>query len=227
MRISTAAFCLLAWQIGGVAFAQGSAEQTDFPQPKFVIQVVVAERDLKTGWLDILSRPQFRIGDNQTAEINVGDSPAIVTMGLGRAYESHHPLAIKLLVTPASDPEAKINLCVSMNVKANKDYQIDIGEAGHLENTLIATDGNVVKTKAIPVTMRTTNKHKVPWLSELPVAGCLFRTHTQSVSKSEILVFLTPHAIRDPADADQFGREEAYRVDRVIRHQWMLAADKK
>jgi type II secretory pathway component GspD/PulD (secretin) len=203
MRISIAAFCLLAWQILGDALAQEPADQTDFPQPKFVVQVVVAERDSTTGWLDILSRPQFRVADNRTAEIGIGTSPAIISMALGRSFKSYDPLAIQLRVTPASGSEAKVNLRVSMNVKANKCYQIDVGEGGDLESTLIAADGNTVKTKAIPVTMRTTNEHKVPWLSELPVAGGLFRMQTQSISKSEVFVILTPHAFRDPADADQ------------------------
>jgi type II secretory pathway component GspD/PulD (secretin) len=74
--------------------------------------------------------------------------------------------------------------------------------------------------------MRTTNEHKLPWLGGLPVVGDLFRMRTQSTSKSEVFVILTPHVFRDRADAERFGSEEFDRIECFLRQQRTLSADK-
>jgi hypothetical protein len=44
--------------------------------------------------------------------------------------------------------------------------------------------------------------NKVPWLGDIPVLGWLFKTTSSSLQKQNLLVFLTPHIIRTPADME-------------------------
>jgi hypothetical protein len=59
----------------------------------------------------------------------------------------------------------------------------------------------------------TKNENRVPWLGELPGIGSLFRYRTQERSKTELLVILTPHVVRCPADADFIWGVEAKKMD--------------
>ena len=40
------------------------------------------------------------------------------------------------------------------------------------------------------------NRGSVPGLSKIPLLGYLFRNYSESVTRNELLVFITPHIIR-------------------------------
>src|SRR5262249_59684090 len=59
----------------------------------------------------------------------------------------------------------------------------------------------------------TKSENKIPWVGDLPYLGALFRFRTQTKAKSELLVILTPHIVRNRADADRILAEESRRID--------------
>jgi hypothetical protein len=52
----------------------------------------------------------------------------------------------------------------------------------------------------------------VPGLSEIPLLGRLFRYDYQSGNKTELLIIMTPHIVRNQADAERLKRFEAGRI---------------
>jgi alkanesulfonate monooxygenase SsuD/methylene tetrahydromethanopterin reductase-like flavin-dependent oxidoreductase (luciferase family) len=42
----------------------------------------------------------------------------------------------------------------------------------------------------------------VPWLGDIPVLGWLFKTTSKTLTKRNLLVFLTPHIVRSPLDLE-------------------------
>src|SRR5262249_32444044 len=53
----------------------------------------------------------------------------------------------------------------------------------------------------------------IPWLGDLPGVGALFRYRTQSKTKRELLVILTPHIVRNRLEAERVLNEEKCRID--------------
>jgi type II secretory pathway component GspD/PulD (secretin) len=49
---------------------------------------------------------------------------------------------------------------------------------------------------------------KVPILGDIPGLGLLFQRKVQTKSKTELLVFLTPHVAKQPEDLDSMSRDE-------------------
>jgi hypothetical protein len=45
--------------------------------------------------------------------------------------------------------------------------------------------------------------NKVPWLGDIPFLGWLFKTTSRSLQKTNLLVFLTPHIVREPEDLER------------------------
>jgi general secretion pathway protein D len=46
----------------------------------------------------------------------------------------------------------------------------------------------------------TTSREKIPVLGDIPILGALFRRTNTTKQKANLLLFLTPHVIRDQAD---------------------------
>ena len=48
---------------------------------------------------------------------------------------------------------------------------------------------------------------KIPWLGDIPYIGAAFKRTKKTRVRSELLIILTPHVIKDPGDAEKFSRE--------------------
>ena len=82
--------------------------------------------------------------------------------------------------------------------------------------TVTAQDGETVAIGGLISHTDAKNENKVPWLGDLPYVGTAFRYRTQVKNKTELLVILTPHVVRNRIEADRVLAEEAARMD------WML-----
>ncbi len=58
---------------------------------------------------------------------------------------------------------------------------------------------------------------RVPWLSDIPVIGHLFRFDGKTCKRAELLIILTPHVVKDQDEAERLKRIEAARM------HWCLA----
>jgi hypothetical protein len=77
-------------------------------------------------------------------------------------------------------------------------------------------DGETVAIGGMIQTRDQKNENKIPWLGDLPGVGALFRFRTQVKSKQELMVILTPHIVRNRAEADRMLALESRRMDWVI-----------
>jgi type II secretory pathway component GspD/PulD (secretin) len=186
-------------------------------------------RALKTqGRMDVLSRPQLMTLDNQQATILVGQyfpylSATNVTTGVVTSTVSYANLGVQLTVTPRISPDGKVLMRVTPSVSsAAATIALGGGINGTpfnvqtVDTTVLAGDGETVAIGGL--IMKTDNKaeNKIPWFGDLPGVGALFRYRTQSKSKRELLVIMTPHIVRSKYDADVILSQEAKRMDWVL-----------
>ena len=78
-------------------------------------------------------------------------------------------------------------------------------------------DGETIVLGGLISKLNNRLENKIPWLGDLPYCGALFRYRTQTQEKRELLVVLTPHVIRNSADAEKRLMEEARRMSWVLR----------
>jgi general secretion pathway protein D len=68
-------------------------------------------------------------------------------------------------------------------------------------NTVVVTpDGQPVVIGGLIGSDKSSNDSKIPILGDIPVLGQLFKFSSKSNTKSELLIFLTPHIVRAPDD---------------------------
>src|SRR5262249_8428928 len=175
-------------------------------------------RALKTqGRLDILSRPQIMTMDNQQAAINIGQrvpypiSSTITTFGVVPQF-TFIDVGIGMQVTPKISPDGKVFMRVTPQVSSlSTEPQINLGGGVSasiinqqvVDTTIVAQDGETVAIGGLIFKSDQKNENKIPWLGDLPGVGALFRYRTQSKTKRELLVILTPHIVRNRLEAER------------------------
>lgn len=173
----------------------------------------------------IISAPQVLTLDNQEAEINVGqDIPvrtAQRTSGGGDSlvtvdqYE-YRPVGIKLKFTPSisknKEGEKLITLKLYQEVKAIAGATSDTTANPRFTKKDIKT---VIKTRnrqtivigGLVSTDQTESVRKIPLLGDIPVLGYLFKRTSTVMTKTNLLVFITPHILTSREVADKVTKE--------------------
>ena len=186
--------------------------------------------------MEILSRPQIMTLDNQSAYIQVGKRvPRIV----GSRFDSRisqnsielEPIGLILGVTPRISPDGN----VVMEIDAEKSEMgaeqdgVPVTVSGEqvirspsftvtrAQTTVSAQDGQTVVLGGLISKNETTIKRRVPGLAEIPVLGHLFRYDLEITKRTELLIILTPHVIKNEEQMEQMKQLESSRI------HWCLA----
>jgi general secretion pathway protein D len=81
-----------------------------------------------------------------------------------------------------------------------------------VETTVAAMDGETVAIGGLISSKDTKTQTGIPILGDLPIVGAAFRYRIKAHSRTELMVILTPHVIRNKADADRIINEEIART---------------
>src|SRR5206468_3235600 len=127
-------------------------------------------------------------------------------------------------VTPKDRPAGKVLMRVSPEVSSVAPSLVNLGNGQsaaainlqHFESTIAAMDGETVVMGGLIQKQTNEQENKVPWVGDLPGVGWLFRYKTRTHDKTELLVIMTPHVVRNRQDADRLLADEACKMD------WLL-----
>src|SRR5581483_9226160 len=85
-----------------------------------------------------------------------------------------------------------------------------------VDTTVIAQDGETVVLGGLIHRADQKNENKIPWLGDLPGIGAAFRYRTQLKNKQELLIIMTPHIVRNRAEAQRILCEEGKKMDWIV-----------
>ncbi|TWT35157.1 putative type II secretion system protein D precursor [Posidoniimonas corsicana] len=187
--------------------------------------------------LEVLSRPQIMALDNQEGLVSVGERvPTIQAVnftefGQQTNQVTYEDVGIILRVRPRISPDDQ----VVMEVYAEKSQ---LGPEAEGIPIFAAAGGTVVRAPTIRqtvaqtvvtagtgqtvvlsglLTKETSDVHRrVPFLSDIPLLGDLFRYDGVSQARSELLIIMTPRIIRSEVDADMVKQIESSRMSWVM-----------
>ena len=189
--------------------------------------------------LQILSRPQVMTLDTVAAFVQVGQQvPRItgVTGGSNIAGQqiTTEDVSIGLImrIQPRTNQDGlilldvqversklnDINSGIPVGFSANGDViRSPIIDTTRAETRVSAYDGQTVVFAGLITKSRTSRSRRIPFLADIPIAGALFRFDSESESRSELLVVMTPRIVRDPQDMEVINQMESARMS------WCLA----
>jgi general secretion pathway protein D len=184
-----------------------------------LIQALIRASATATG-TNVLSAPHILTLDNEQAEIKVGANIPIITSRVESAQGQTTNLSssvnverldvgITLRVTPQISEGDSLRLKLFQEI-TGVTTQIegtgDVSEVGptltsrKVENSVIVSDHETVVVGGLIDETSGERESKVPWLGDVPVLGWLFKSTDDSVRKTNLLIFLTPHIIRARTD---------------------------
>jgi len=95
-----------------------------------------------------------------------------------------------------------------------KDNGIPDETTTELTTNVIVKDGETVVIGGLFRDSVTTSRSQVPLLGSVPIMGVLFRGTKDTVVREEVIVMLTPHIIREPAETRPEDRADDVRMKR-------------
>ena len=159
---------------------------------------------------NVLSTPRIFTTNNATAQINISQSLPYVTnqtvTTTGTILYNYNFLSVGIVLTVT--PRITSNGYVTMDVTQTANdfvsytsFNAPIVNQREAQTTVSVKDGETVVLGGIINDSVSHVVSKVPFLGDLPLLGSLFRSSSKTDNKTELLVFLTPHVVRDPPEA--------------------------
>lgn len=159
----------------------------------------------------VLSSPRITVSNNQEAKILIGTKEAYVTTtvsqtGTGTAVTSEQvnfiDVGVKLFVTPTISREGFIAMKIRPEISTTgtpiKTFQgnsIPIVNTTEAETTVQVKDGHTVIIAGLMKDQRSKKVVGLPIVSKIPVLGAVFRSSEGKVTKTELVILLTPRII--------------------------------
>ena len=178
------------------------------------------------GRVDVLSRPQLTLTDNQTGFFQVGQQfPRVtgttITNGLSQQGVEYIDTGVVLRVTPRISPEGRVLMRVEPSITSPSASNVSLGngitatpiDTQTVETTVQASDGETVVLGGLIRKSDVKLENKIPWFGDLPWVGAAFRYRTQQTEKRELIFIMTPHIVRSEADMARIVAEEAKKIN--------------
>lgn len=182
---------------------------------------------------DVLSRPYVLTTDNQKATVNVSQEVPIITgtrvdqQGNAISTFERQDVGIILTVTPQINHEGRVLLDVTQELSALTDQTVPVAKdvlapitKKRTTTTRVSVDhGQTVVVGGLVHDSMVEAERGVPVLKDIPFLGALFRYTSRTKAQTELLIFLTPQVVKDPADLANLGvqlRNEMSRLDAAV-----------
>jgi len=174
-----------------------------FPNLGAVINAYKDDEDI-----NIIATPQILTTDNKEASIKVGENvPYITSENTTTAQQDYtnyeyKDVATTLTITPQINQADVVRLDIGVEVIKLKDLNdgnpttftrtADTTVVVHNEETIVL--GGMIGEDT------SSGEYKVPLLGDIPILGWLFKTRTESETKTNLFIFITPHIVENPAE---------------------------
>jgi general secretion pathway protein D len=181
--------------------------QLTFSDPLFVLNL-----QKQDGSTSILANPRIRVKNKEKARIHIGDRVPVITTtqtATGFASESvtYLDTGLKLEVEPNVHLDNDVAIKLALEVSSisatirnaetgTTTYQVGTRNAA---TVLRLKDGETQMLAGLISDEERRSAVKVPGLGDLPVLGRLFSSTSDDVSKTEIVLLVTPHVVRNLA----------------------------
>ncbi|MDD5773179.1 MAG: type IV pilus secretin PilQ [bacterium] len=157
---------------------------------------------LDMGTTELLASPKVCTLDNEKAIITIGKKVPIRLLDEdGRPVTRLVPVGIKLEVKPHITADNHISMQIKPEVSFIEPQPVSKGEieinTTEAETFVMVKDSQTAVIGGLIRKDISETENKVPFLSNIPFLGFLFKNKANSDSRNELLIFVSPHIITD------------------------------
>lgn len=175
---------------------------------KAIVDVLRTIGDLK-----VLSSPRIMSLNNQEAKIHVGTRDAYITSttsqsGTGTTVTSQSvnfvDTGIQLYVTPTINRDGFVTMKIKPEISdatrteitsEGQITQVPIVSTSEAETTVTVKDGVTIIIGGLAKDKKEKTVRKIPILGDIPLLGVCFRSTSDNLTKTELVILLTPHIL--------------------------------
>lgn len=164
----------------------------------------------------VISAPKLMVLNNRTASLQVGDQVPIATSSSVSNITPNAPTVnsiqmydtgIILRVTPRVNRNGRVLMDIAQEVSQSVPTTTSTLNSPTIQQRRVATsviveDGQTVAIGGLIKDSRARDRTGVPWLKDVPGVGPLFGTSDDRNDRTELLVLIQPHVIRNAASAE-------------------------
>lgn len=194
---------------GASTFGQGGISYTlNLGQYQAIFQAMQEDANYK-----VLSTPRIFTTNNASGQLNISQavpyqtgSTTDTTGNISYSY-GYLDVGIILTVTPHITSNGYVTMDIDQSANELQGYNTTLDapivNQREANTTASVKDGQTIVLGGIISNTLQDTVYKVPVLGDIPLLGNLFKSRSKVNDHTELLVFLTPHVVSSPEDADK------------------------
>ncbi len=184
---------------------------------------------------EVLANPHLLTANNKEAKIQIGSEVPIVTnqqssltslttattaeTGVFRTLQQKD-IGIIMGIKPHVNEKRLVTLDIEAENIAIGDINFGgTGSASFLKTTtktaVVVEDGQTLLIGGLMRTDKTKTQTGIPFLSQIPLLGYLFRSTSDTFTKSELIILITPHVVGSPEEGQAITEKFKGRVEKL------------
>ena len=174
--------------------------------------------------VNVISSPTLMVLDNKTATLQVGDQVPITTQtsvsNVAGGAPTVNSIELKdtgviLKVTPRVNDSGRVVLDIEQEVSdvvktTTSNIDSPTIQQRKIKTTVSVNDGAALALGGLIQEHNTTTRDQVPVVGDVPLLGDLFKSKDNTIARTELLIIIRPHVVRDDSEAalvtDEFRR---------------------
>ncbi len=169
--------------------------------------------------VNVISSPNLMVLDNREAVLQIGDQVPIATQSAVDSADATivnsielRDTGIILTVTPRVNDSGRVILDIDQEVSdviktTTSGIDSPTIRQRKISTTVVVNDGDSLALGGLIQQKADITKSQVPVLGDVPVVGNLFRHKQDTEKRTELLILITPHVIRDLREANDVTNE--------------------
>jgi general secretion pathway protein D len=180
--------------------------------------------------VNVISSPSLSVADNKTATLQIGDQVPITTQSATSVLTPGAPVVnsvsykdtgVILSITPRINESGRVMLEIEQEVSTvgettSSTINSPTISQRRVKTSVVVNDGEAFALGGMIQDSKTVSRTQIPILGDIPVVGNAFKMKTNHVGKTELIILIAPHVIRNLNEArqvtDEFRRELAINI---------------
>jgi general secretion pathway protein D len=191
--------------------------------------------------VNLVSSPSLMVLDNKRAVLQIGDEVPIATAQQQGVVAPDAPVlnsisfrstGVILGITPRVSDNGRIQLEIEQEVSDAKNTTtsgLDTPTISQrrIKTTVAVNDGQAIVLAGLMRDNTTVDSTKIPLVGDIPVVGNLFKSKDNTITRTELLIAITPHIVKDARQVGAIADEFRDRMNFTTRPQRAGPPDKR
>lgn len=191
--------------------------------------------------VNVVSSPSLMVLNNKKAVLQIGDEVPVATQSAVSVLTPDAPIVnsiafrntgVLLTIVPRVSEDGRVLLEIEQevsDVKTTTTSSIDSPtiQQRRIKTTVAVQNGGSVMLAGLMQDRATRTREQVPLAGDIPLVGNLFKNKDDNISRTELLIAITPHVVTDDRQMGMIAAEFRDRLNLSTRPQRATPPDRR